>query len=212
MYLCLEGVITLKRNIKLLLTSLFLIAILGLWASSPISAKGQEQNRVQDPTTHEGDAIDANLDGTAGNGQGSGGEMGLGIEAATQNLTRVSERTNDPLIGQQIRTMTESHVQLQTRAKTALQNMNARSRALKFFFGASYQNAGVVKAQAAQLRADAGELASLKDKLTLAADQEEIQAAIDNLETEAVVLENELEQELQGFSLFGWLNRILSGY
>lgn len=35
---------------------------------------------------------------------------------------------------------------------------------------------------------------------------------MDSLEEEVVVLENELEQELEGFSLFGWLNRILSGY
>lgn len=61
--------------------------------------------------------------------------------------------------------MTESHVQVQTKAKTALSKMQARSKTLKFFFGASYKNAGEIKAQAAQLRADAGELASLRDNL-----------------------------------------------
>ena len=204
--------IILKRNIKFLLTSLFLIITLGLWISSPISAKGQDQDRVQDPATHDGDAVDANLDGTAGNGQGSGGGIGQGIEDATQSLTRVSERTNNPEVGEQIRVMTESHVQVQTKAKTALSNMQARSKALKFFFGASYQNAGEIKAQAAQLRSDAGELANLKDELTSTTDQEEVQGAMDSLEEEAVALEAQLEQELEGFSLFGWLNRILSGY
>lgn len=204
--------IILKRNIKLLLTSLFLVVILGLWVSSPISAKGQNQDRAQDPTTHGGDAIDASLDGTAGNGQGSGGNMGQGIEDAKQGLTRVSERVNNPEIGEQIRTMTESHVQVQAKVKTALQNMNARSRALKFIFGPSYKNAGEVKAQAAQLRSDANELAAIKDELTSTTDQAEVQGAMDSLEEEAVALEAQLEQELEGFSLFGWLNRILSGY
>jgi len=205
-------VIILKRNIKFLLTSLFLVITVGLWISSPISAKGQDQNRVQDPTTHDGDAVDANLDGVAGNGQGSTGSMGQGIEEAKQSLTRVSERVNNPEVGEQIRTMTESHVQVQAKVKTALQNMSARSRSLKFIFGPSYQNAGEVKAQAAQLRADAEELASLKDELTSTSDQEEVQGAMDSLEEEAVALEAQLEQELEGFSLFGWLNRILSGY
>ena len=204
--------IILKRNIKFLLTSLFLVITVGLWISSPISAKGQDQNRVQDPTTHDGDAVDANLDGVAGNGQGSTGSMGQGIEEAKQSLTRVSERVNNPEVGEQIRTMTESHVQVQAKVKTALQNMSARSRSLKFIFGPSYQNAGEVKAQAAQLRADAEELASLKDELTSTSDQEEVQGAMDSLEEEAVALEAQLEQELEGFSLFGWLNRILSGY
>ena len=192
--------------------SLFLVVALGLWVSSPINARGQNQDRTQDPTTHDGDAIDANLDGTAGNGQGSGGGIGQGIEDATQSLTRVSERTSNPEVGEQIRVMTESHVQVQTKAKTALANMQARSKALKFFFGASYKNAGELKAQAAQLRSDAGELASLRDELTSAADQEEVQGAIDSLEEEADAMESELDQELEGFSLFGWLNRILSGY
>ena len=111
--------IILKRNIKFLLTSLFLVITVGLWISSPISAKGQDQNRVQDPTTHDGDAVDANLDGVAGNGQGSTGSMGQGIEEAKQSLTRVSERVNNPEVGEQIRTMTESHVQVQAKGKNS---------------------------------------------------------------------------------------------
>jgi len=205
-------VITLKRNIKFLLTSLFLIITLGLWVSSPISAKGQDQDRVQDPATHGGDAVDADMDGVAGNGQGSAGSMGEGIESAKQSLTRVSERVNNPEVGEQLRVMTESHAQVQTKAKTALQNMSARSRSMKFIFGPSYQNAGELKAQAAQLRSDAGELASLKEELTSTTDQTEVQGAMDSLEEEAVALEAQVEQELEGFSLFGWLNRILSGY
>jgi hypothetical protein len=194
--------------------SLFLIVALGVWVSSPINAVGQQ--RVQDPETHDGDVIPAGQGGAAlqdGTGeQGSGDGIGLGIEGAAQRLSRVSERLNNPEIGEQIRVMTESHVQVQTKAKTALSNMQSRSKTLRFFFGASYKNAGEIKAQAAQLRADAEELASLRDSLTSVTDQEEVQGAMDSLEEEAVVLENELEQELEGFSLFGWLNRILSGY
>ena len=204
--------ITLKRNIKFLLISLFFVVTLGLWVSSPIIAKGQDQDRTQDPTTHDGDAIDANLDGTAGNGQGSGGSTRQGIEDATQSLTRVSERVNNPEVGEQIRVMTESHEQIQNKVMTALSSMQARSGLMKFIFGPNYKNAGEIKTQAAQLRNDAVELTSLREELTLAADQEEVQGAIDSLEEEADTLESELDQELQGFSLFGWLNRILSGY
>jgi hypothetical protein len=205
-------VITLKRNIKYLLISLFLVVTLGLWVSSPINAVGQEQQKVQDPTTHAGDAIDANLDGTAGNGQGSGGGTRQGIEVAIQSLERVSVRESNPEIGEQIRTMTESHEQIQNKVMTALSSMKARSGFMKFVFGPNYKNAGEIKAQATQLRNDAVSLTSLREELTLVADQEEVQGAIDSLEEEADALEGELDQELQGFSLFGWLSRILSGY
>lgn len=194
--------------------SLFLIAALGVWVSFPINAVGQQ--RVQNPETHDGDVIPADQGGAAlQNGteeQGSGESISLGIEDATQRLNKVSERLNNPEIGEQIRVITESHLQIQTKAKTALFNMQVRFKTLKFFFGASYKNAREIKAQVAQLRANAEELAILKNSLTSVADQEEIQGAIDSLEVEAIVLENELEQELEGFSLFGWLNRILSGY
>jgi len=205
-------VITLKRNIKFLLVSLFFVVAFGLWVSSPINAEGQEQQRAQDPTTHAEDAIDANLDGTAGNGQGSTGGTRQGIEVAIQSLERVSVRESNPEIGEQIRTMTESHEQIQSKVMTALSNMNARSGLMKFIFGPSYKNAGEIRAQAAQLRNDAVGLTSLREELILAADQEEVQGAIDSLEGEADALESELDQQLQGFSLFGWLSRILSGY
>lgn len=208
--------ITLKRNIKYLLTSLFLIVTLGLWVSSPINAVGQQQ-RVQDLETHDGDTVGTSQGGTAlqdgtSSGQGATGGTRQGIEDAKQSLTRISERVNNPEIGEQIRAMTESHEQVQNKVMTALSNMQSRSGLMKFVFGPSYQNAGKIKAQAAQLRADAGELAGLKEELTLLTDQEEVQGAIDSLEEEAGILESELEQELEGFSLFGWLSRILSGY
>ena len=195
--------------------SLFLVVSLGLWGTTPATAEGQQ--RVQDPETHDGDTVVTGQGGTAlqdgtGNGQGTTGGTRQGIEDALQSLTRVSERVNNPEIGEQIRTMTESHEQVQNKVMTAFSNMNSRSKAMKFIFGPSYQNAGEVKAQAAQLRADAGELASMKEELTSLTDQGEVQAAIDSLEEEATALEGELEEQLEGFSLFGWLNRILSGY
>lgn len=191
---------------------MFFVLAFGLWVSSPINAVGQEQQRAQDPTTHDGDAIDANLDGTAGNGQGSTGGTRQGIEVAIQSLERVSVRESNPEIGEQIRVMTESHEQIQNKVMTALSSMQSRSGLMKFVFGPNYKNAGEIKVQAAQLRNDAVGLTSLRKELTLVADQEEVQDAIDSLEEEADALESELDQQLQGFSLFGWLSRILSGY
>ncbi len=197
---------------------MFLVVTLGLWVSSPINAVGQEQQRVQDIEIHDGDVVVADQDRDAlqngtGNGQGStGSTYHQGIDNAKQSLERVSERVNNPEIGEQIRTMTESHEQIQNKVMTALSNMNARSGIIKFIFGPNYKNAGEVKAHAAQLRNDAVELTSLREELTLASDQEEVQSAIESLNEEADAIEDKLDQELQGFSLFGWLNRILSGY
>jgi len=83
---------------------------------------------------------------------------------------------------------------------------------MRFIFGPDYKNAGEVRSQIAQIQNDIRDLEALKDDLTSTTDQREVQEAIDNLESEAEALQTDLDQKLEGFSLFGWLNRLLSRY
>lgn len=132
-----------------------------------------------------------------------------GIETATQNLNRVTNRNNNPETGQQIRSMVQNHQKVQERTKTALHQMDQRNQAIKFLLGPDYRNAGQVRSDVVGLRNDIRKLEQIKDK-SLPTDVEDIQGAIDELQVEADGLETQLEEQLSGFSLFGWLAKLLA--
>ena len=170
----------------------------------------QHQQRVQDPTTHD----DTTVVSSQGDQQGQGvqqqtGTGNGGIETAIQNLNRVAERNNNPEIGEQVRSMIQNHEKVQTRTKTALQQMSQRNKAVKFMIGPDYKNAGQARSDVVGLRNDIRKLEQIKED-SLPADAGDVQGAIDELQVEADGLEAQLTEQLSGFSLFGWLAKLLA--
>lgn len=197
-----------------------LSCLLLVFASSVVLAQNGQQQRVQDPTVHDADTYVAEEAGTqqqinakdgTGVGEGSVQEFGQGMQGSTQNLNRVSERSNNPETGEQVRTMVERHERIQVKTSTAIKNMNKRSGLGKFILGPDYKNAGEVKGVMSELNDDVDALTILRDD-AVGQDAEDIQSAIDDLQDEIVVLEDELEDQTTGFSLFGWLGRLISQY
>lgn len=182
------------------------------------------QQQIQDPTLHEDEALvlpqgnqgdqetqqgkgagQGQTDQQPGPGNGVNSSLGnKGIEKATQSLNRVAERKNNPEIGEQVRSMVQSHQQIQTNTQTALQNMSQRNKVVKLLVGPDYKNAGQVRSNVVSLRNNIGQLERMKDNADTE-DVEDIQTAIDELQTEADELDAQLEEQLSGFSLFGWL-------
>jgi len=144
-----------------------------------------------------------------GQGEQQAGAGNKGIETAIQNLNRMAERNNNPEIGEQIRSMVQNHEKVQVRTRTALQAMSQRSKAAKFLFGPDYNNAGQVRSDVVGLRNDIRKLEQIK-KSSLPADAGDVQGAIDELQVEAGELETQLTEQLSGFSLFGWLAKLLA--
>ena len=192
------------------------IALLILTIPSFVLAQGaqqgqgtaQQQDRVQDPAAHPEDIVVSPQAGQSGQQVGANNGNG-GIETATQNLNRVTNRNNNPETGQQIRSMVQNHQKVQERTKTALHQMDQRNQAIKFLLGPDYRNAGQVRSDVVGLRNDIRKLEQIKDK-SLPTDVEDIQGAIDELQVEADGLETQLEEQLSGFSLFGWLAKLLA--
>ena len=141
--------------------------------------------------------------------QQQAGVVSKGIETAAQNLNRVAERNNNPEIGEHVRSMVQNHEKVQTRTKTALHQMNQRNQAVKLIIGPDYKNAGQVRSDIVGLRNDVKKLEQIKDK-SLPTDVGDIQGAIDELQIEADVLEAQLTEQVSGFSLFGWLAKLLA--
>jgi hypothetical protein len=134
-----------------------------------------------------------------------------GIEKAIESLNRVTQRNENPEAGEQIRSMVQVHEQVQARTETALQQMTQRKAALKLLIGPDYKNAGQVRSDVVGLRNDIRQLTRIQEDSSTE-DAGDVQGAIDELEAEANELETQLEEELSGFSLFGWLSRLLANY
>ena len=199
---------------KIITISAISLAILVLpsfvLAQSNQQGQGGTQQKVQDPIIHE----DTTVVSPQGNQQGQGvqqqtGTENKGIETAIQNLNRVTERNNNPEIGEQVRSMVQNHERVQTRTKTALQQMSQRNQAVKFLLGPDYKNAGQVRSDVVSLRNDIRKLEQIKED-SLPVDAGDVQGAIDELQVEADGLEVQLTEQLSGFSLFGWLARLLN--
>jgi len=147
-----------------------------------------------------------------GNQQGQTGQQAVanrGIETAAENLNRVTERNNNPEIGEQVRSMIQNHEKVQTRTKTALHQMDQRNQAVRFLIGPDYKNAGQVRSDVVGLRNDIRKLEQIKED-SLPADAGDVQGAIDELQIEANELESQLAEQLSGFSLFGWLAKLFA--
>jgi len=130
-------------------------------------------------------------------------------QTTTPNLNRVVNRNNNPETGRQIQSMVENHQKIQVRTKKALQQMDKRNQAVKFLLGPDYKNAGQVRSDVVGLRNDIRQLEQIKQK-ALPADTADIQGAIDELQVETSGIETQLEEQLSGFSLFGWLAKLLA--
>ena len=179
-------------------------------AQSNQQGQGGQQQRVQNPTTHD-DVTTASPQGSQ-QGQGMGQQVGAGnkgMGTAARGLNRVVERNNNPEVGEQIRSMVQNHVNVQARTKTALHQMSQRSRMLKFMIGPDYKNAGQVRNDVVGLRNDIRKLDQIKQNAS-PNDVEDIQDAIDDLQVETDGLDAQLAKDLSGFSLFGWLSKLLA--
>ena len=183
-------------------------------------SKAQGQQRVQDPTSHDEEAYIPGESGTqdrdmlqdpTGLGAGIGQAKAQGLRNSTQSLNRIVTRENNPEVGAQIRVMVESHEQVQRQVQTALGQMESRPAYLKLLIGPDYKNAGQLRSSTVGIRNDIRQLTNLKTDLDQQ-DSEDIESAIAELEAEADSLEAQLSEQLSGFSLFGWLGRMISGY
>jgi len=193
------------------------ISLAVLMAPSFVLAQGNKpsmtgtQRGIQDPIA----VVETGVVSPQGDQLGQGGQQGgvetvnKGIDTAIKSLNRVAERNNNPEVGEQVRSMVQNHEQVQVRTKTALHQMDQRNQALKFMIGPDYKNAGQVRSDVVGLRNDIKKLEQIKED-SLPADAEDVQDSIIELQTEADGLEAQLTEQLSGFSLFGWLAKLLA--
>jgi hypothetical protein len=227
--------------IKRILTGLILISALAIFATQSYAQESEgnyiqqrPQDQVKDPEgpatrtrdqyEDPGDSEVLNMDATEesetmgqkGNGSGSSvGAQYLKSIEQVMNQIRETVQTNNPEEGQMITQMIQSQIQIRNTIEAKLSDIEEKPAFLKFFFGPNYKNAGEVNQQIDALKLQLVQMTQLREQLRSQLSTggvEVINDGIESIESAITLLESDLEQSLKGFSLFGWLNKILTGY
>jgi len=133
------------------------------------------------------------------------------VAKSVQAMLEVSNRTNDPSIGEQIRTIAREQNQSVDNANKAMDKIQERSGLAKFFFGSNYGQMKEVKQIIEQNQERIRELQQIMTNLSNETDKTEIQNQINVLELQNLNLANQLADEGKGFTFFGWLVRWFYG-
>lgn len=158
------------------------------------------------------EAEDGN-EGGSGTGKQTGNQQLRKAEDALEQV-RETVRTNNPETGAQVQQMIENQQKVRIRVEKNMDVIKDKPAILKFFFGADYQTAGEVKGEMIQLKNQVSQMEQLKEQFGNASEEtvEMVDEAIESMETGITLLEAELEEQVSGFSLLGWLNKALANY
>jgi len=130
------------------------------------------------------------------------------VANAVQEMLGVADRIGG--IGEQVRVIARAQNQNQEQIETNLDAVKNRGRLKKFFFGPDYKRLNTVEEKLANHSEKLSELKGLAAQITDEADKASLEAQIEVMKQAAVEIQNEASGEKKGFSLFGWLNRMLS--
>ncbi len=132
------------------------------------------------------------------------------VANAVQEMLGVAERNqNNQGVGEQIRVIAQIQNQNQEQIETQMKQVKNRGRLKKFFFGPDYKNLNSVEDRLANHEEKLGQLRQLATQIADEADAAKLQEQIAVMEQVKTELAKEVVVESKGFSLFGWLNKML---
>jgi len=155
-------------------------------------------------------------------GSVTGSVQGKKTEAATGNTNKylensikklqvVEAKTKNKEIRNEISEVIEEEEKSDFEISTSIATMEARPSIVKFIMGPDYKNAGQVRSEIVRLRNQVSKLNRIQEKAG-ATESGTISETIMTLQAELTAIETKLYNSLQGFSLLGWLNRLLTGF
>jgi len=133
------------------------------------------------------------------------------LKEVQMHLEKAQEKIKDPKVDQEIEVIKNESSESGELVDQSLQKMASRSAVIKLIAGPDYKNAGQVRSEIMHLENQVRQLTRIEAKLP-AAEQPAMQTAIASLRGELTAIQFRLATALQGFSLFGWVSRFLSGY
>jgi len=132
------------------------------------------------------------------------------VAKTVENLLAAADRMEDPGIGEEVREVARHHGQTSEEIAEKEDQINQRSGVAKFFIGPDYAALSEVQQLMEQIRNQVKELNQIRTRLHNEGEEQELQNQIQILEMQLQALQNYVDSEEQGFSLFGWLAKLFS--
>jgi len=133
-------------------------------------------------------------------------------EAACEDIIVLSAMISDSKLGSKLEISAKTYLLSEDKVNAAIDNADERDSFSKFFIGPNYGELATVKAQIEQNQLKIQEMNQVHAQIQNEADQTELKTAIQVLETQNTALQDQLDDEEAGFSLFGWLARWIGSY
>lgn len=133
------------------------------------------------------------------------------VATTVENIILLSAN-QDTTIGEQIRVIARAQGAAEDSVNQSLEKAQSRTTFAKFFVGPNYNQLENVKQQIEQNWLRIQQLNQIATQISNQADQTNLQNQIQTFEKQNTNLEEQLNQDTRGFSLFGWLSRLVSGF
>lgn len=182
------------------------------------SVKTNEQNAVKNQgentqiQTQEQNTVQAEDSGTdkASKGKFSNPseQRKSQVASAVQTMLQIAERSGG--IGQQVRVIAQTQTQNQIKLEANLEKIQSREGVVKLFVGANYGEIKDAQKTLEQNKEQIRQLNQIRTQLSNQGDQQQLAEQIKVLEQSNQEIETLLTDAQSGFSLFGWLNKLIS--
>jgi DNA repair exonuclease SbcCD ATPase subunit len=130
------------------------------------------------------------------------------VANAVQEMLAVAARSGG--IGQEISVIAQEQKENQEVIEAKMEEVKRRGKLKKFFFGSDYKSINAIEDILENRSEKFSELKGMTQDLPREVDAEKLESQIQKIEEVKTELEQELEQETKGFSLFGWLNKMIN--
>lgn len=130
------------------------------------------------------------------------------VANAVQAMLQIADR--DGGIGKQVRVIAQNQNQNQLKLEQDVEKIQSRGNITKFFFGANYGEINDAKKTLEQNKEQIRQLNQARNQLSNQGDQQQLTEQIRVLEQANQDIETLITDAQKGFSLFGWLNKLIS--
>ncbi len=178
-----------------------------------INAIANTENRNQDNDRNENDSDDIRSSTSTqktkdNDAQFNAEEHRNTMASFMKNMLTVADREDG--IGSRVREIAREQNASGSTTAHAMDNVEHRGSAKKFFLGSDYKNLGVIRSEIASTTNNISQLKNLLDRTTNIADRALLDEQIKTLEAEQVKMNAYLKMHEDSFSMFGWFMRIFT--
>jgi hypothetical protein len=133
------------------------------------------------------------------------------LNQTIEKIEVIKPKVKTPEVVEQLEQIQTEQIESDKAIDDSFNKISTRSGLAKLVIGPDYKNAGAVRSEIVRLQNQVRQLIRLETKASVG-EKPAIQESVESLNQELVAIETRLNESLKGFSLFGWLNKLLTGF